>query len=276
MFTVSNLQFPLRGAGELAPEDRLVLISRQETLVRPRGGMPELPTFREAGSLVGGPLVEIGCFPDGRCFAGYLDAVPERIPEGMELWAGRAILASGAETTRTALCRGREMLLWRETHRFCGKCRAQMRPSAKDLAMICPECGSMYFPQIAPAVIVAITRDRGREILLAHNRRFADGIYSLIAGFVEAGESVEQAVHREIREETHIEVDHLRYLTSQSWPFPNSLMLAFSAEYAGGEAFPDGEELADCRWFRREALPPIPPPGSVARQVLDSFASGSL
>ncbi len=276
MFTVSNVQSAFRSVRELEPEDRLVLLSRQETLVRPRGGVPELPTVREAVKLAGGPFVEIGHFEGGRCFAGRLSACPERFPEGMELWAGRAILAAGAEDTRTALCRGREMFLWRDQHRFCGGCRAELSPSRKDLAMLCPECGCMYFPQIAPAVIVAITRDGGREILLAHNRRFADGVYSLIAGFVEAGESAEQAVHREIREETHVEVDSIRYLTSQSWPFPNSLMLAFSAEYAGGEAFPDGEELADCRWFRRDALPLIPQPGSVARLVLDRFAAGEL
>ena len=126
----------------------------------------------------------------------------------------------------------------------------------------------------AVAVIVAVTRED--KILLAHNSRFVSGVYGLIAGFVEAGESAEQAIHREIMEETGIEVTDIRYLTSQSWPFPNSLMLGFQAKYKAGEAHADGEELTDLGWFTADTLPSIPQPGSVARKIIDDFLKGNL
>ena len=139
------------------------------------------------------------------------------------------------------------------------------------MALVCPDCGLRYYPQLAPAVIVAVTRNSGSELLLAHNRGFEPGVYSLIAGFVEAGESVEAAVRRELREECGIAVRDIRYLTSQVWPFPNSLMLAFAAEYASGAARPDGEELSDLGWFTAADHPRLPGAGSVARRVIETI-----
>ena len=163
------------------------------------------------------------------------------------------------------------MTSWRRQHRYCGGCKAEMMFSETDLALICPQCGERYYPQIAPAVIIAVTRDGGTKLLLAHNRRFKDSTFSLIAGFVEAGETIEQAVRREIMEETGITVKNIRYLSSQPWPFPNSLMLAFTAEWESGEAKPDGTELIELDWFTKETLPMIPTPGSIAHKVITQF-----
>jgi NAD+ diphosphatase len=124
-------------------------------------------------------------------------------------------------------------------------------------------------------VITIIINDKN-EALLAHNRKFAGGIYSLIAGFNEAGESLEATVAREIREEVGLEVKEIRYIASQPWPFPNSLMLGFAARHASGEIRPDGEEIVDARWFKADRLPDLPGFGSVSRYLINRWIEGKL
>ena len=138
----------------------------------------------------------------------------------------------------------------------------------------CTVCGRLHFPRISPAVIVLIRR--GEEALFARNARFPGQRFGLVAGFVDPGESIEETVVREVREETGIEIADLRYLRSQSWPFPDSLMLAFTAAWASGEARPDGKEIVELRWCRPDGLPSIPPPGSVARWLVDEFVRGAI
>lgn len=266
MFLVNPVQYPFMPAEMCSAASRIVAISGADVLTDGKLHLPQLKELHFAGNTM---LLAVGEIDGAPCF---VCRYPEKeIPAGFSFVPGRFLLAGADFSTREAFCRAREMLLWRESHRFCGKCGGALTPSTNDLAMKCPACGALYFPQIAPAVIVAITRNDGGEILLAHNHRFADGVFSLIAGFVEAGETAEEAVHREIREETGIEVDGLRYLASQSWPFPNSLMLAFSARYAGGEIIVDHNELAECNWYKKGALPKLPEKGSIARAVLDAF-----
>jgi NAD+ diphosphatase len=159
---------------------------------------------------------------------------------------------------------------WRRESRFCGSCGGENTDSPEEIARVCPTCGRTEFPRITPAVIVIITNDEG-EILLAHNKKFATGMYSLIAGFTEAGETLEAAVVRETREEVNIELCEICYIVSQPWPFPNSLMAGFSARYAGGVLRPDGVEIEDARWFRRDNLPELPAPGSLSRRLIDEW-----
>jgi NAD+ diphosphatase len=159
---------------------------------------------------------------------------------------------------------------WRRESAYCGSCGSPNGDAPAALARKCPACGRLEFPRISPAVIVLITYDRD-EALLAHNANFAGGIYSLIAGFVEAGENLESTIVREIREEVNIEVGGIQYAASQPWPFPNSLMLGFTAEYAGGTLKPDGIEILDAQWFPRNALPNLPGNGSVARFIIDRW-----
>jgi NAD+ diphosphatase len=160
---------------------------------------------------------------------------------------------------------------WRRESRFCGSCGGENGDSPEELARVCPVCGRTEFPRIAPAIIVLITNDEG-EILLAHNKKFAPGMYSLIAGFTEAGETLEATVARETREEVNIELCEIRYIVSQPWPFPNSLMAGFSARYAGGDLRPDGGEIEDARWFGRDNLPELPGTGSLSRRLIDEWS----
>ena len=132
----------------------------------------------------------------------------------------------------------------------------------------CPACGHVVYPRVSPAMMVLVSR--GRELLLARANRFPNAMYSALAGFVELGESIEDCIHREVREEVGVEVDNLVYFASQSWPFPHSLMIAFTAEYASGEARPCDAEIADVQWFSIDALPQLPSPVSISRKLIDA------
>ena len=159
----------------------------------------------------------------------------------------------------------REIEEWRTVNRFCGKCGVAMRPheNPAERAFVCPKCGYTVYPRISPAVIVLVTK--GDEILLQRNSHYRSANWSLVAGFVDPGENLEDAVRREAREESSIELKDIRYVMSQTWPFPSNIMIGFRAEYAGGELHPDGDEVLESRWFRRGELPEIPRKGSIAR-----------
>lgn len=163
--------------------------------------------------------------------------------------------------------RGVQLAEFYRAHHFCGYCGYAMHPSRTELAMLCNHCQERYYPQIAPCIIVAIRR--GPEILLAQHTRHRNGIYTVLAGFAEVGETLEQTVAREVMEESQIKIKNLRYVTSQPWPFPQSLMMAFTAEYASGEINIDPEELLDAGWYRYDELPPLPPVGTVARRLIE-------
>lgn len=156
------------------------------------------------------------------------------------------------------------------TTRFCGRCGAETRQLATERAKECPSCGFLVYPRLSPAIIVLVRK--GDEILLARSPRFPQGMYSVIAGFVEPGETIEHAVEREVREETGIAIRNIRYVGSEPWPFPNSLMIGFTAEYAGGTLIRDPAEIESLGWFPRERLPPLPPPQlSISRALIDSW-----
>jgi NAD+ diphosphatase len=148
-----------------------------------------------------------------------------------------------------------------------GACATPTKRQANERARRCPACGLSAYPRISPAMMCLVTHNE--KILLARNVNFPAGRYSALAGFLEAGESIEDAIHREVREEVGIEVKNPRYFASQSWPFPNSLMIAFTAEYAGGELKPNGHEIAEAAWFDAHNLPQLPPRVSIARALID-------
>ncbi len=169
---------------------------------------------------------------------------------------------------------GQQLLHWRRTHRFCGVCGTLMSRHATERAMHCPACKHMTYPRINPVVITRVTR--GREILLARRATGPTSFYSVVAGFVEAGETLEQAVAREILEEVGVQVRDIRYFASQPWSFPNNLMIAFTAEWAAGDVRPDGVEIAEAGWFAPELLPPIPHPISISRRLIDAHVTAQL
>ena len=184
-----------------------------------------------------------------------------------------ALWGSTDEVTWVVAGRAVQLVEWARTHRYCGRCGERTEMAVGERARRCPACGLLAFPRLAPAVIVLVERDDGRA-LLARNARFPSSMYSCLAGFVEPGETLEQAVAREVREEVGIEVHDLRYLASQPWPFPHSLMIGFTARWKSGEVAVDGEEINDARWFAPDDLPDIPPPMSIARHIIDGWIGG--
>lgn len=167
-----------------------------------------------------------------------------------------------------------QVATWADQYRFCGSCGARMQRSATERAMYCANCEQQHYPRLSPSMIVLVTR--GDEILLARSPRYVPGMYSTLAGFVEPGESVEHCVAREVREEVGLEIQNLRYLGSQGWPFPHSLMLGYHAEYASGEIVMQPDEIEDARWFALDNLPPLPAARSIARYLIDLYVARRL
>lgn len=229
-------------------------------------------------------LTEIGLMPVRSQFLGTLDtrscysaelAKDALIPDGMTLLGLRELYGTIDDDLFALSSRAIQIMEWDRTHQYCGHCATPTTQLPTERAKRCPNCGLVNYPRLSPAVIVLISR--GEEILLARAPRFRSGMYGLIAGFVEAGESLEETIVREVREEVGIEVKDIRYFGSQPWPFPNSLMIGFTASYASGEIAIDPQELEDAAWFSKDNLPLIPPKLSIARKIIDWFiSSGDL
>ncbi|MGA7595709.1 MAG: NAD(+) diphosphatase [Gallionella sp.] len=208
----------------------------------------------------------VGKWQGMHCYAADLDKLPENICG--ELMPVRTLFSLASSEAVYLAGRAIQLLDWQKNHRYCGRCGAPTATKAGQFAMLCPACGLVAYPRISPAVMVLV--GRGDELLLARSPRFRPGVYSALAGFVEAGETLEQCATREVLEEVGIEIANLRYFRSQSWPFPDSLMAAYFADYAGGEIQPDPLEIEDAKWFSRSALPALPEPVSIARQLIDA------
>lgn len=162
-----------------------------------------------------------------------------------------------------------QLIEWDRNHQFCGQCGTPTERRAEERARYCPACQLTAYPRLSPVVMVRVIQER--RILLARAPRFAPGVYSVLAGFVEAGETLEQTIHREVAEEVGIQIHNLRYFASQSWPFPHSLMIAFTADYAGGELQVDGREILDARWFSPNEMPGLPSPMSMAWRLIQDY-----
>ncbi len=192
--------------------------------------------------------------PDGLTFTGLRELF-YGLPEDLYRLAGRAFL----------------IMDWDRAHQFCGRCGHPTEQVAAERAKRCPRCELTTYPRISPAMITAVVKDR--QILLARSSRMPTGMHSVLAGFVEAGETFEECVQREVMEEVGLEVTDIRYFGSQPWPFPNSLMVAFTAKYAGGDIRIDPSEIVSADWYAADNLPTIPGPFSVARRLIDWFVA---
>lgn len=163
-----------------------------------------------------------------------------------------------------------ELLHWDRSVRYCAGCGSSLKRQS-EISKVCEKCGSEYFPQLSAAVVVLVKK--GEKALLVRAKNFSRPFYALVAGFVETGETLEECVIREVKEETSLIVDSIRYEGSQSWPFPSQLMLGFTARYAGGELrFADGE-LVDGGFYSRDSLPPLPSLPSLSRKIIDRWIS---
>lgn len=212
----------------------------------------------------------LGTLAGEPCHAAEI-AAETAIPPGMELFGLRDLYGRLDDDLYALAGRASQLIEWDRTHQFCGRCGTPTVSSSKERAKVCPNCGYLAFPRVSPAVIILI--HRGSELLLARGHQFTSGMYGLIAGFVEAGETLEAAVEREIAEEIGISVTDIRYFGSQPWPFPHQLMVGFTAIYASGEIRPLPAEIADARWFAWNDLPLIPAKNSIARRLIDAFVA---
>jgi NAD+ diphosphatase len=191
------------------------------------------------------------------------------VPEGMEFKDLRSLYGSMEEDIFLLAGRAIQIVSWDQTNQYCGRCCTMMETLEGERAKKCPSCGLINYPRISPAAITAVIK--GNKILLTHNAAFRGNIHSLIAGFVEPGETIEECVHREIFEEAGIKVKNLKYFGSQPWPFPNSLMIGFTAEYESGEISVDGQEITEAGWYDASSLPELPGKMSIARKIIDWF-----
>jgi NAD+ diphosphatase len=237
-----------------------------------RPGVPSL-LVRVRGDLV---VVDKAPFPQNGHFLGALDGLPCVAVEEEANDAGAGFIGLwqlwGQVEERVWAIAGRavQIVAWDRAHQFCGRCAQPTEVMADERARRCPQCKLVVHPRLAPAVIVLVERADGK-VLLARNARFPEGMYSCLAGFVEPGETLEETVHREVREEVGVEVRDLRYFASQPWPFPHSLMIGFFARFDSGELSPDGDEIADAGWFSPSDLPALPGEISIARALIDAW-----
>ncbi|MFO1217209.1 MAG: NAD(+) diphosphatase [Burkholderiaceae bacterium] len=207
-----------------------------------------------------------------RHYLGRLDGLdcwaltlPE-VPAGWRRVPLRAAMMAFDEPLMGLAGRAAQILEWDRAHRFCGACGTPTERQSGERARKCPACGHTAYPRLSPAMMVLVYREG--EILLARSPRYVPGVYSALAGFVEAGESLEECIHREVAEEVGVAVTDLRYYGSQSWPFPHSLMIAYTARWVSGEIVPQESEIEDARWYALDALPKIPPRFSISGHLI--------
>jgi NAD+ diphosphatase len=248
--------------------DALCFVWREDKILARNSEPPTLPTFSDVARMgIDGARHYLGRYQGIDCIAVRLAAdVPE--PDGWQ-WRGlRSLFLQLPDPLLALAGRASQVVEWDRSHRYCGRCGTPTLDKPEERAKECPACRYVAYPRVSPAMMVLVTRER--ELLLARANRFPNAMYSALAGFVELGESIEDCIHREVREEVGVEVDQLRYFASQSWPFPHSLMIAFTAEYVSGEARPCDDEIADVQWFSLDALPPLPGPVSISRKLIDA------
>ena len=236
-----------------------------DILMREDGTLPSMEFF----ALLGEPKhrFHIGSF-DEELYILFAWEKSTPLPESLVKTNLRHFLGLYPPHLFAMLARAKQLAHWIYDNQFCGRCGSPVGYTSKFSSLGC-SCGNYIFPRLSPACITLITK--GDEILLARSPYFKEGVYSLVAGFVEAGESVESALHREVFEEVGIRVKNLRYFGSQSWPFPHSLMLGFFAEYESGEIHIQEEEIEDAQWFSIDALPPLSHESSIARMIIEEW-----
>jgi NAD+ diphosphatase len=263
---------PAHAMPEALPATSLVFAFRGDKLLV--GGTDEAPRILTRAELdaagLRGASHFLGAYEGVLCVATGVAEDAAEI-EGLRFAGLRSLFFAIPEALVAIAARAFQVVEWDRTHRFCGRCGTSTRDKAGERAKECPACGYVAYPRVSPAMMALVTR--GRQMLLARAHRFPPGMFSALAGFVEPGETIEDCIVREVREEVGLEVGGLRYFGSQSWSFPHSLMIAFTADYAGGDIRCDDAEIAEARWFDADALPALPASLSIARRLIDDTAA---
>jgi NAD+ diphosphatase len=265
----------VKDAGEPDAESLCFVFQQTLLLVAGSASGAYLPGHEDLARMGGKPLrrLYLGTLGKRACYA-FEYGADTQTPQDM-LWQGLRALYGKLDDSLFALAgRALQFVDWDRTHQFCGRCGTPTRQREHERARECPACALIAYPRIAPAIMCLVRR--GQEILLARSPHFLPGMYSALAGFVEPGESLEQCLSREVLEETGLSVANPRYFASQPWPFPHSLMIAFVADYAGGEITPAPDEIEDAQWFALDALPKLPNRISIARRLIDGVVGEML
>jgi len=231
-------------------------------------GRLQLPTDEEVKNLGLDPAQahRLGLLDDADAL---MIPIEGRVPPPFELFGLRQLAGVLEAELFGVVGRAMHTFDWATTSRFCGRCGTATTPLEDERCMACPKCGLHMYPRISPAIITLVRK--GDLALLASNAKFPGVFYSTLAGFADIGESLEETLVREVEEEAGVKVKNVRYFGSQPWPFPNSLMIAFTAEWESGEIKIDEKEISDAKWFSADALPVIPPPLSIARKLIDAW-----
>ena len=212
----------------------------------------------------------LGTLEGKACYSAELPS-DTAAPEGFAFRDMRSLYGALDEDLYLLAGRAMQIVAWDQTHQFCGRCGHATEYLATERGKKCPVCGFTSFPRLSPATITAVLK--GDQILLTHYAVSRGNMYTIIAGFVEPGETLEECVGREVAEEAGVQVKNVRYFSSQPWPFPNSLMIGFIADYESGEPRADGVEIAQAGWFSADNMPDVPPKLSIAREIIDWFVS---
>jgi NAD+ diphosphatase len=269
-FTTANI------APETQERDAIwFVVQGAQLLVHVENEAARLPLARRIEELNLAPMrsLYLGTLGDTPCYS--IEVNSESQSPSNSQWQGLRSLYGRLDDELFALAgRAVQLIDWDRSHQFCGRCGTPTEHKMNERARQCPVCQLTAYPRIAPAVMCLVKRTnkllRRGELLLARSPHFMKGMYSALAGFVEPGESLEECLAREVQEEVGVEVTNLRYFASQPWPFPHSLMIAFTADYARGELTPEPGEIEDCGWFDIDALPGLPGKISIARRLIDA------
>jgi NAD+ diphosphatase len=236
-------------------------------------GKVDLPASADVAQINLDPL-EVQCIGQLCGQPCYAAGLPDglNLPEPMSLSGLRGLFGLFEETLFQLAGLALQIVIWDQAHRFCGRCGHPLIGSSSERAKTCRQCRLVVYPRINPCIIVAVVK--GKRILLARRNQAPNSLYSVLAGYVDAGETLEACLHREVKEEVDLKVRHLRYFGSQPWPYSSALMVAFTAEYASGAIRTDGDEILDADWYSADHLPRVPGWGSIARQLIDAFVKG--
>ncbi|WP_094606675.1 NADH pyrophosphatase [Sporomusa silvacetica DSM 10669] len=266
-----DCEFCTISADNSCKDSCILLFYADELLVKEQDGIILIPSMRDISLLhIETTTVHYSCSLNGTTY--YAATLCEKaLFAGFSFKKLRQLSGHIADDCFEMTYRAFHIINWLKTNKFCGCCGKvmQVMRQPQEFSVQCPACGHTVYPRISPAIIVAVIKEN--EILLARSSRFPPGRYSVIAGFVEPGETLETCVRRELQEEVGIEVANIEYFGNQPWPFPDSLMIAFTAQYAGGEITIDNDEIVAADWFSATTLPKIPPKGSIARQLIEWF-----
>jgi NAD+ diphosphatase len=257
------------GPGNTRPGYWFVFLSTRLLirLIDDRAQIPRLESLEEL-NLSAARTQFLGTFQGHPCYSAEASS-EDNIPLGMSFRELRSLYPALDEDEFLLAGKALQIISWDQNHQFCGKCGFKTETLKGERAKKCPACGAISYPRITPAAITAVLKDN--QILLTHNVAFRGNFRSLIAGFVEPGETLEECVHREILEEVGLQVKNVRYFGSQPWPFPNSLMIGFTADYESGEIRVDGTEISEADWYDARHLPDLPGKLSIAREIIDWF-----